>query len=190
MRHIDDDARLMLRVKKGDLDAFNSLITRYRNPVIQTLCRITGVYDDAEDLAQEVFLRLYRARKTYKVNAKFTTWLFRIVRNIASNAVRDRSRRRKIQVLSDGLDKIADNMISASTQPGPEEIVSGRDLQERLKKALMLLSFSQRTAIVLSRLEGMSYAEVADIMENSEGAVKMLVSRAKKILARELKDYV
>ncbi len=188
MIHIDDDVLLMLRVKKGDLDAFNALITRYRNPVINTLCRITGVYDDAEDLAQEVFLRVYRSRKTYKAKARFTTWLFRIVRNIASNAVRDRNRRGKIQVLSGGLDKITTIRISASTQPGPEEIVSGRDLQERLKKALTRLSFSQRTAIVLSRLEGMSYAEVADIMENSEGAVKMLVSRAKKILAKELKD--
>ncbi|WP_457577830.1 RNA polymerase sigma factor [Desulfomarina sp.] len=179
----------MLQVKKGDLDAFDRLITRYRDPVVNTLCRITGTRDGAEDLAQEVFLRVFRARKTYKPRAKFTTWLFRIVKNIGANAVRDRNRAGTLVLVRGGGPGSGEPSL-ADRQPGPEERAGAADLQRALRKALAALSFDQRMAVVLTRLEGMTCGETAEIMESSEGAVKMLVNRARKILARELSDFI
>ncbi len=180
----------MLRVKKGDLDAFDRLITRHRNPVVNTLSRIIGTADGAEDLAQEVFLRVYRSRKSYRPRARFTTWLYRIVRNIAVNAIRDRNRQAGIISLTDDAGGCSGEILSVKGQPGPEEFAEAGDLQKALKKALTALTFDQRTALVLSRLEGMTHAETAEIMESSEGAVKMLVGRAKKRLADELREYL
>ncbi len=180
----------MLKVKKGDLDAFDCLITRHRNPVVNTLSRITGTTDGAEDLAQEVFLRVYRGRKSYRPKARFTTWLYRIVRNIAVNAVRDRNRQVGFISFTDNAGDGSGEILPAKGQPGPEEFAEANDLQEALKKALAALTFDQRTALVLSRLEGMTHAETAKIMESSEGAVKMLVNRAKKRLADELREYL
>ncbi len=180
----------MLRVKKGDLDAFNRLITRYRNPVVNTLYKITRERDGSEDLAQEVFLRVFKARKTYKVRARFTTWLFRIVRNVAYNAIRDRKKRQNVTTFTNGYEKKHGEAAFKSEQPGPEDIVRVSDLKRDLKKAMGLLSMNQRTAIVLSRIEGMTYIEIAQVLDISEAAVKMLVSRAKKVLARELDHYI
>lgn len=180
----------MLKVKKGDLDAFDRLITRHRNPVVNTLSRLTGLSDGAEDLAQEVFLRVYRGRKSYRAKARFTTWLYRIVRNVAANAVRDRGRRNALFVLPGGARGGSADMSASERGLGPEERARAADLKNAVKKALAELTFEQRMAVVLSRLEGMTHAETAKILGKSEGAVKMLVSRAKKILAEELREYL
>ena len=180
----------MLRVKADDFDAFDRLITRHRNPVVNTLYKITGRRDGSEDLAQEVFLRVFRARKTYQAKARFATWLFRIVRNVAYNAVRDRNRHKDVSTFTNGFEKDPGEAVFKSEQPGPEEVARALDLRRDLEKAMTLLSFNQRTAMVLSRIEGMAYVEVAKILGTSEAAVKMLVSRARKILARELAHYV
>jgi RNA polymerase sigma-70 factor (ECF subfamily) len=180
----------MLKVKKGDLDAFDRLITRHRNPVVNTLGRLTGISDGAEDLAQEVFLRVYRGRKSYRVKARFTTWLYRIVRNVAANAMRERCRRNVLFVFPGGTGTGLADVLPAERGQGPEERAGAADLKNAVEKALALLTFEQRTAIVLFRLEGMTCAETAKILGKSEGAVKMLVSRAKKILAEELREYL
>lgn len=180
----------MLRVKTGDLNAFNCLITQYRNSVANTICRITRNRDNAEDLAQEVFFRVFRARKTYKASARFATWLFSIVRNVAYNAIRDQKKYQNVSTFSNGYEKRLDEAGLKSELPGPEDIARASDLKRDLKKAMGLLSLNQRTAIVLSRIDGMTYWEIAQILNVSESAVKMLVSRAKKILARELELYI
>ena len=180
----------MLRVKADDFDAFDRLITRYRNSVVNTLHRITRKHDGSEDLAQEVFLRVFRSRKTYQAKAKFTTWLFCIVRNVAYNAVRDRNRHKEVSTFTNGYEKGHGEAVFKSEQPDPEEIARVSELKRDLEKAMARLSLNQRTALVLSRLEGMAYIEIAKILDTSEAAVKMLVRRARKILARELDHYI
>jgi RNA polymerase sigma-70 factor (ECF subfamily) len=180
----------MLRVKAGDLNAFDRLITRYKNSVVNTLYKITQKRDSAEDLSQEVFLRVFRAKKTYKAKAKFTTWLFRIVRNVAYNAIRDNNKHKDVSIFTNGYEKGHDEAGLKSEVPGPEEIANVSDLKRDLKKALESLSLNQRTAVVLSRIEGMAYIEIGQILNISESAVKMLISRAKKNLARALGHYI
>ncbi len=172
------------------MKAFDTLITKYKNPIANTIYRITWNRDGAEDLAQEVFLRVFRARKTYKAKAKFATWLFHIVRNIAYDDVRNRKKHKNITTFTNGYDKKNSENKIKSTLPGPEAMIRAVDLDRDLKKALELLSLNQRTAIVFSRIKGMTYVEIAKILDISESAVKMLVKRAKIILSKELADYI
>lgn len=180
----------MLRVKFGDLKAFDDLVTRHRNAVVNTLYKITGKKDGAEDLAQEVFIRVYRARKTYKARAKFTTWLFTIVRNVARNAIRDSKMHENVISLCDETESEQSQAAFKAGQPSPEDMAVLSNLREDLEKAMLSLSLNQRTAIVLSRVEGMKYSEIAEVLDVSESAVKMLISRAKKILVKKLDAYL
>jgi RNA polymerase sigma-70 factor (ECF subfamily) len=180
----------MLRVKSGDHGAFDHLITRHRDLVVNTLYKITWKRDESEDLAQEVFLRIFRARKTYKAKAKFITWLFSIVRNVAYNAIRDQKKHQGVSTFTNGYEKGHNEAGFKSELPGPEEIACASDLKWELKKAMESLSLNQRTAIVLSRIDGMTYGQIAQVLDISEAAVKMLVSRAKKILAKKLDHYI
>lgn len=158
--------------------------------VVNTLYKITWRRDGSEDLAQEVFFKVFKARKTYKVKAKFSTWLFSIVRNVAYNAIRDQEKHKNISTFTNGYTKDLDDIEFKSELPGPEEIAQASDLKRDLRKAMESLPLNQRTAIVLSRIDGMAYTGIAQVLEISEAAVKMLVSRARKKLAKELDHYI
>jgi RNA polymerase sigma-70 factor (ECF subfamily) len=190
----DPDIRLMLRVRDADDSAaFAELVDRFQHRLVGVMHHLVGSPHEAEDLAQEVFLRVYRTRAKYTPKAKFSTWLFTIANNLALNALRDRTRRPHVPL---------DARESGPLGPRPaEHLVSGRDgppgrhLQEAelaavVRRALDELNDRQRMAVVLNKFEDMGYAEIADVMGLTAKAVKSLLSRARGKLREALQSYI
>jgi RNA polymerase sigma-70 factor, ECF subfamily len=185
------DVQLMLDVKAGDEASFNFLLQKYRLPLVHFLNRMVRDSATAEDLAQEVFLRVYRARKQYTPSAKFTTWLFRIATNLALNSVRD-TRYQKLEV---PLDAPAENEDSAPRElPAREmridEYMVERDRAEIIRRAIFSLPEKQRAAVLLHKYEEMDYGEISGILDCSEGALKSLLFRAYETLRVQLAPLV
>jgi|TARA_Y100000758_G_scaffold212311_1_gene152254 RNA polymerase sigma-70 factor (ECF subfamily) len=190
----DADVRLMLLVQKGDANAFEELVSRYQNRLLGVLEHLVGRRDLAEDLAQEVFLRVYRARARYVPNAKFSTWLFTIANNLASNARRSLARRREVNVEqrnTDGLkgDPLAQLALAASGQM-PNRQLDNVETCSIVQLAIQGLNDRQRMAVLLAKFEDMSYADIAEVMQLSPQAVKSLLSRARGSLREILANYI
>ena len=185
------DVQLMLDVKAGDETSFDLLLRRYRTPLVNFLYRMVRDSATAEDLAQEVFLRVYRARKQYSPSAKFTTWLFRIATNLALNSIRDNRHRRMESSLDAPLDR---------EESAPRELPSGdmridehmmdRDRCDFIRRAISALPEKQRVAVLLHKYEEMDYGEIARILECSESALKSLLFRAYETLRVELAPLI
>ncbi len=189
----DPDIRLMLRVRADDQRAFSELVEKFQQRLVGLMHHILGHKQDAEDLAQEVFLRVYRNRHSYSPKAKFSTWLFTIANNLALNAIRDRKRRRTLSFESN--ESSANGMTSQSfippaRGPTPEHRADQAELAEVIRRAMEELNDRQRVAVVLNKFEDMSYAEIAHVMTLSEKAVKSLLSRARQQLRARLKNYI
>lgn len=190
----DPDVRLMLEVRNDNAAAFEELMLRYQNRLVTVLDHLVGGRDQAEDLAQEVFLRVYRARKRYVPGAKFSTWLFTIANNVAANARRSRTRRREVSLsVSDGsssggnrLDQIA----QASSGLMPARQLDKAEMREVVRLAIEALNERQRMAVLLSKFENMSYADIAETMDMSQEAIKSLLSRARLNLKEVLEPYL
>jgi RNA polymerase sigma-70 factor (ECF subfamily) len=189
----DPDVRLMLRVKRGDAGAFATLLDRHSRNVCQQLYLMVGSREDAEDLTQEVFLRVFRHRKHYAAKAKFVTWLYHIVRNVGRNALRDRRRRPTLSLLAapvespemDGLDAVlADHRIEP-----PNEPLERFELRGVLRSALLTLGRRQRQALELQQFQDRSYAEIADHLCLTPQAAKSLLYRARLQLRDALAPY-
>src|ERR1700675_1196677 len=184
------DVQLMLDVKAGDEASFNLLLQKYRTPLVNFLYRMVRNAGTAEDLAQEVFLRVYRARKQYSPSAKFTTWLFRIATNLALNSVRD-NRYKRMQV---SLDAPAEEDEAPIQLPAREmridEHMVERDRAQIIRRAVAALPEKQRVAVLLHKYEEMDYGEIAKILECSESALKSLLFRAYETLRVELAPLV
>lgn len=188
----DPDVRLMLQVRADVPGAFEILVERYQNRLLGVLTHLIRRAEEAEDLTQDVFLRIYRARKSYRPRAKFSTWLFTIANNLALNYLRGRGRNP-----ARGLGGGADD----SQALRPEDAVPARDgsasaqirqaeLSEIVREALDVLGEDQRMAVLLNKFEGMSYAEIAEVMGRSEAAVKSLLARARTHLKERLEPYL
>lgn len=188
----DPDVRLMLRVREGDDTAFAQLVERYQHRLLGILAHLTGRADEAEDLAQEVFLRVYRARKEYHPQAKFSTWLFTIANNVALNALRRRHRKPAMQFEPSDSQPVArpEENIATDKEPPPEQRVHHQELAGVVQQALNQLNERQRLAVVLNKFEDMSYEEIAQVMGMTAKAVKSLLSRAREQLRQLLKAYV
>ena len=184
------DVQLMLDVKAGDDASFNLLLQKYRTPLINFLFRMVRDSATAEDLAQEVFLRVYRARKQYSPSAKFTTWLFRIATNLALNSVRD-NRHRQMDVSIDAPveDDEAPLQLPAREMRIDEHMIE-RDRAEFIRQAISSLPEKQRVAVLLHKYEEMDYSEIAKILECSESALKSLLFRAYETLRVQLAPLV
>jgi RNA polymerase sigma-70 factor (ECF subfamily) len=185
------DVQLMLDVKAGDEASFDLLLEKYRTPLINFLFRMVQDAGTAEDLAQEVFLRVYRARQRYSPSAKFTTWLFRIATNLALNSVRD-NRYRKLEV---SLDAPSDDEGAPPREvPAPEmridEHMVERGRSEFIRRSIDRLPEKQRLAVLLHKYEEMDYLEIAKILDCSESALKSLLFRAYETLRVELAPLV
>lgn len=184
----------MLEVRSGNAAAFEELVLRYQSRVLAVLENLVGNRHQAEDLAQEVFLRVYRARQTYEPNAKFATWLFRIVNNVAMNALRKRSRRREQTVPFRPGDSqyfhALDDAIQAPSGQMPARRLDKLEMRDVVRLAMDSLNERQRLAILLCKFEGMSYADIAVAMRMSPKAVKSLLSRARKRLRETLEPYL
>jgi RNA polymerase sigma-70 factor (ECF subfamily) len=184
----------MLEVREDNAAAFEELVLRYQARLVTLLEYLIGSRDLAEDLAQEVFLRVYRARKRYEPGARFSTWLFTIANNVASNALRSRSRRREVSLRSgDGGSsgsRPLERVIQASSGQMPARQLDRAEMRDVIRLAVAALNERQRMAVLLSKFEGMSYADIAQTMELSPQAIKSLLSRARVNLRTVLQPYV
>ena len=191
----DPDVRLMLQVRGGSAPAFEELVLRYQSRLLTVLEHLVGNRELAEDLAQEVFLRVFRARKRYQPEARFSTWLFTIANNVASNALRSKSRRREVGVPdringSDTNPFGLDQMAKAASALMPTRALDKAESAQIVRLALESLNERQRLALLLSKFEGMSYQDIADTMGLSVQAIKSLLSRARVNLEKILTPYV
>ena len=189
----DPDIRLMLRVRDDDPVAFAELVELYQQRLVTVMQHLVGNKEEAEDLAQEAFLRVYRVRKKYRPRAKFSTWLFTIANNLALNALRSRQRKPAVplNVRDSGPlgPRPAEQLVrDRASQPGAR--LQQQELAAIIAQALEGLNERQRMAVVLNKFEDMNYAEIAEVMELSPKAVKSLLSRARDNLRTALKDYV
>jgi len=189
------DVQLMLDVKAGDERSFELLLQRYRTPLVNFLYRMVRAREEAEDLAQEVFLRVYRARKDYVPSAKFTTWLFRIATNLALNSVRDnRHQRMEISldapVTVDAEDGDEKPMDIAEKHPNIEQHLVEEARKNMIRHAIDKLPEKQRAAVLLHKYQELDYGDIAKILECSESALKSLLFRAYETLRVELAPLV
>jgi RNA polymerase sigma-70 factor (ECF subfamily) len=190
----DPDVSLMLRVRDDDALAFEMLVDRFQKKIVRFMSGWTRSPEQAEDLAQEVFLRVYKSRKNYMPTAKFATWLYRIAHNVASNYVRDNGVRREYQLSKAENSSTAGMLIeNIAVAPSGFQPVRRLDRQERSQVVLMALEAlgeRQKTAILLSKFEGMSYQEIGDTMGMTVQAVKSLLMRARVNLKNLLDPYI
>jgi RNA polymerase sigma-70 factor (ECF subfamily) len=182
---LDPDTALMLKVSAGDLSCFETLLERNRKSVINHLYRLTRNRAIAEELAQDVFLRVYRSRMNYQPDAKFATWLFRITTNVALNWRRDT--RREVGHLR--LDELALNARKMEIADGAQRI-DQRLVEDyragEVRAAVASLPPTQQAAVLLHKYEGLDYAEIAGVLNCSFSALKSLLFRAYEALRRRL----
>lgn len=190
----DPDVRLMLQVRDDNAAAFEELVVRYQARLITVLQNVVRSRDKAEELAQDVFLRVFRARKSYAPNAKFSTWLYTIAHNVASNALRSMSRRREVNVTVEQSGVLSvkplEDMAPAPSGQMPTRQLDKAEMTEIVRLAIDSLNERQRMALLLSKFEQMSYADIAQTMELTVQAVKSLLSRARENLRVVLEPYI
>ncbi len=184
----------MLEVRDDNAAAFEELMMRYQGRVVTVLEHVTGNRDQAEDLAQDVFLRVYRARKRYVPGAKFSTWLFTITNNVGLNALRSRARRHEINLEGRESGPMGIRPLEAIAQVSsgqiPARALDKAEARDVVWMAVQSLNERQRRAVLLSKFEGMSYAEIAETMDLSVQAIKSLLSRARGNLRDVLEPYL
>ena len=188
----DPDAVLMLRVKRGDRAAFAELVEKYKQPVMNFVFRSLRDEIEAEDLAQNVFLQVYKSRSRYKQTAKFSTWLFTIARNLCLNELRRRSRHPAESIeetQAEHEDQPQRQYEDKSQLAPPEQLLQG-ELSRKIEEALADLPENQRSAILLCRREDLSYEEIAGILKCSLSATKSLIHRGRETLKEKLKRYL
>ncbi len=186
------DADVMLRVKAGDQSAFDYLVQKYRRPMVSFMYRMARNSSIAEDLAQEVFLRVYRSRETYEPSAKFTTWLYRIATNLAVNHARDtRHERPEVQVSLDEPDEETGTTIELPDgTPTAEQVIVRRERMLAIRKKVEALPEQQRLAVIMHKYQQMDYKQIAEVLKKSESATKSLLFRAYETLREQLKEFV
>ncbi len=190
--NLDPDAALMLRARQGDGGAFTELVEKYKQPVLNLAFRTLRDLTEAEDLAQNVFVQVWKAAPRYEPTAKFSTWLFTIARNLCLNEIRRRSRHpaESLDQTRDDADdqplyQVEDKRVASAT----EELLRG-ELVEKVDAALAGLPENQRTALLLCRQEDLSYEEIAAVLGCSLSATKSLIHRARETLKLQLKPYL
>ena len=189
----DPDVRLMLQVREGNAGAFELLVEKHQTRLVSLLKQMVGNRSQAEDLAQEVFMRVYRARERYIPAAKFTTWLYTITQNVASNSLRKSSRRKEVNLINSPSGSMPirplDSLAKDRSSLMPTRLAAQKEMGQIIEDAIQGLGHRQRMAMLLSKYEGMSYQEIATTMELTTQAVKSLLSRARANLREQLEPY-
>jgi RNA polymerase sigma-70 factor, ECF subfamily len=182
---LDFDAELMLRVKGGDGASFAILLEKHRLPVIHFLYRMVQNQAVAEELAQEVFLRVYRSRESYEPTAKFTTWLFRIATHLALNSLRDGKHRQMEERLDDDSGDAPVRQVS-DQRPSIEQRMVYQARMDEIRRAVATLPEKQRAAVLMHKYQEMEYSQIAKVLNCSESAIKSLLFRAYETLRARL----
>jgi RNA polymerase sigma-70 factor (ECF subfamily) len=188
----ETDAEIMLRLKAGDVSGFDFLLAKYRKPIIHFMFRMVHNQAIAEELAQEVFLRIYRSRETYRAEARFSTWLYRIATNLGVNYARDNKLERTAStVYLDEPDTETGIMHDvADSTPGAEAKILRRERMQAIREHVMALPERQRMAVLMHKYEEMDYRQIGEVLKLSESATKSLLFRAYQTLREKLKDFV
>jgi RNA polymerase sigma-70 factor (ECF subfamily) len=189
----DPDARLMIRVRDGEAGAFEELVLKYQHRLVAVLHHLMGSVEEAEDLAQEVFLRVYKARSRYRARAKFSTWLFTIANNLALNALRGKRRRPLVPLPVDQSGPLGARpaeQIVRDPSERPSQQMQRLEIAAAVRRAIESLNERQRAALLYHKFEDMSYEEIARIMGLTTKAVKSLLNRARTSLRDALRDYL
>ena len=186
---IESDLDLMARVRSGDTASFETLLRRYRLPLVNYFRRMVRDQGLAEDLAQEVFLRVYKSRERYQPEARFTTWLYRIATNLALNAIRDRKGEVSGSADDDGDDGPARERF-IDPQPTVEQRLMQHDRERLIRLAVEALPENQRAAVILHKYQEVDYRQIAGILRVSESAVKSLLFRAYETLRLRLEPLL
>jgi RNA polymerase sigma-70 factor, ECF subfamily len=188
----ESDAEIMLRAKTGDQSAFAYLVQKYRRPMVSFMYRMARNAAAAEDLAQEVFLRVYRSRESYEASAKFTTWLYRIATNLAVNHARDtRHERAEVQVSLDEPDEDSGTTLEVpdGTLNAEQQMVR-RERMLAIRRKVEALPEQQRLAVIMHKYQQMDYKQIAEVLKKSESATKSLLFRAYETLREQLKEFI
>jgi RNA polymerase sigma-70 factor (ECF subfamily) len=186
------DAAVMLRVAAGDEASFNYLVGKYHRPMIHFLYRMVRNQAVAEELAQEVFLRVYRARDSYRAEARFTTWLYRIATNLAVNHARDTRHERAAQTvyLDEPDQETGTTPDLADDEPSVEQKLLRDERMAAIREHVMALPERQRMAVLMHKYQGMDYRQIGEVLKLSESATKSLLFRAYQTLRDKLKNFV
>jgi RNA polymerase sigma-70 factor (ECF subfamily) len=186
------DAAIMLRVAAGDEACFNYLVQKYHRAMIHFLFRMVRNQAVAEELAQEVFLRVYRSRESYRAEAKFTTWLYRIATNLAVNHARDTRHERGAQTiyLDAPNEETGTTPDVADDEPSVEQSMMRNERMAAIRTHVMALPERQRMAVLMHKYDGMDYRQIGEVLKLSESATKSLLFRAYQTLRDKLKDFV
>ncbi len=182
----------MLRVKRGDTTAFAELVEKYKQPVMNLIYRMVHDATEAEDLAQNVFLQVYKSADRYQASARFTTWLFTIARNLCLNEIRRRSRHPADSLegnFAESEDQPARQFEDNKTFSAPDALLQ-RELEQKIEQAVNDLPEAQRTALLLCRQDELSYEEIAKVLGCSLSATKSLIHRGRETLKEKLKPYL
>lgn len=190
--NVDPDAALMLRVREGEAAAFEELVDKYKRPVVNFLYRSLQDAAEAEDVAQNVFVQVYKSAHRYQVTAKFSTWLFTIARNLCLNEIRRRSRHpaESFDQASPEDEDHAPRQFEDAKSSLPHDQVLRGELEAKVEEAILALPEKQRTALLLCREEELSYEEIAAVLDCSLSATKSLIHRARETLKQQLKPYL
>ena len=188
----ESDENLMTRVKNGDALAFSILMDRYKQAVVNLVAYTVGDNIDSEDIAQQVFIRVYRNAATYEVRSKFTTWLFTITKNLALNEIRRRKRHPtdSLDVVEQEEDYTKTKQYPDTKTVPPDDSMMNDEMQKCLKAALEALPERQRLAVLMFQEQGLSYEEISEVLEISLASTKSLIFRARDALKKTLKEYL
>jgi RNA polymerase sigma-70 factor (ECF subfamily) len=186
------DAEVMLELRSGNMAAFDILLAKYRKPIIHFMFRMVHNQAVAEELAQEVFLRIYRSRETYRAEARFSTWLYRIATNLGVNHARDtRHERSASTIYLDETDSETGTTPDvADSTPSAEANILRRERMNAIRQHVLSLPERQQSAVLMHKYEGMDYKQIGEVLKLSESATKSLLFRAYETLREKLKDFV
>lgn len=187
-----EDSAIMLELRSGNMAAFDYLVARYRKPIISFMYRMTRNQAVAEELAQEVFLRVFRSRETYRAEARFSTWLYRIATNLGVNHARDHRRERTAPTtyLDEADPETGTTPDLPDATPGAEVRLLRDERLRQIREHVLALPERQRIAVLMHKYDGMDYREIGQVLKLSESATKSLLFRAYQTLREKLKDFV
>jgi len=179
------DEQLVNKFKEGNREAFEELVGRYEKRIYNLAYRFTGNHADAGDLAQEAFIRVYRALPKFRAESSFSTWIYKVAANVCRDELRKQRKRKSISL--ENMEVNQGEIAIADGAQSPEEVVERRDLQVRVQKYINQLSEEQRLILVLREMQNLSYEEIARVLECSLGTVKSRLSRARTALKNKMK---